>query len=77
MAELDYKICQFDYRYVYRKIGIDFCGIAPTYDEMMALEALDDPGKEQALHDLLDKCLDTEFWLGPNGVLWSLAHRKH
>lgn len=76
VEELDYKICQYDYGFVYRKVGIDFCGLPPTFDEMQAFANLDESAQATAVHTLLDSCLDGEFWLGPNGVLWNIAHDK-
>jgi hypothetical protein len=76
LAGLDYQICKYDHRYAYRKIGIDFCGLPPTFEELEQFATLDDAGKKAALHAKLNECLDTEFWLGIDGVLWSLAHAK-
>ncbi len=73
---LDYRICAYDYSYVYRKIGLDFCGLSPSFEEMEWFNGLFEDEQREALHVLLDTCLDTEFWLGPNGVLWNLAHDK-
>ena len=73
---LEYQICSYDYDYVYRKVGIDFCGLPPTFEEMEAFHQLGEPGQLAEIHALLDTCLDTEFWLGPNGVLWNVAHSK-
>ncbi len=64
-------VCAFDPAYVFKKIRIDFCGIAPTYEEMQAFD-----GTPDALHAALDECLDSEFWRGKDGVVWNLANRK-
>lgn len=76
VAELDYQICTYDYDYVYRKVGIDFCGLPPTFAEMEAFHQMSEPEQQTRIHALLDTCLDTEFWMGPNGVLWNIAHDK-
>ena len=76
VAEHDYKICTYDYGYVYRKVGIDFCGLPPTFAEMEAFHELGEAEQQAELHAQLDRCLDSEFWLGPSGVLWNVAHRK-
>lgn len=76
VADLDYQVCTYDYDYVYRKVGIDFCGLPPTFEEMEAFQAMSEPDQQAEIHSLLDTCLDTEFWLGPNGVLWNVAHNK-
>lgn len=73
---LAYPICEYDYSFAYRKVGIDFCGMPPTFEEMEAFRALGADAQNAELHDKLDACLDTQFWLGFDGVLWSLAHEK-
>jgi hypothetical protein len=32
--------------------------------------------QDDALHQKLDECVDTQFWQGFNGVVWGLAHEK-
>lgn len=66
-------VCAYDPVYVFKKIRIDFCGIAPTYDEMQAFIAEPSP---DALTETLDECLDSEFWRAKDGVLWNLANSK-
>ena len=66
----------FDPSYAFEKVSLDVCGIAPTFDERQMFESLSMTDKMSALHAKLDTCLDSEFWLGKNGVLWELAHRK-
>jgi hypothetical protein len=70
----DWDLCNYDPRYVFKKLRIDFCGQSPTYDEVRAFMAEAD--KPAALHRELDRCVDSEFWIGKNGQLWKLAHRK-
>ncbi len=69
-----YKVCKYDEKYTYKKIYLDFCGKSPTWDELTAFEASQD--KKKALHDALSQCLDSEFWIGKDGQVWQLAHRK-
>jgi hypothetical protein len=76
LAGRDYLVCLYDPRYVYRKVGIDFCGLPPSFEELEAFVALDEAARKTALHDKLDACLASEFWRGRDGVLWRLAHRK-
>lgn len=76
VSDLDYKICEYDARFAYRRVGIDFCGLPPTFAEMEAFAALTADDQLEAIHTLLDQCLDSEFWLGVDGVLWQLAHDK-
>jgi len=75
-ANSAYKICQYDFKYVYRKMHIDFCGESPSYDEILSFMTLTDVQKVEQLDVELDKCLDSEFWMGKNGQVWQLAHRK-
>jgi hypothetical protein len=73
---LDYSICQYDRSYTFRKIGIDFCGMPPEHAAIEAFRGLAPADQDAELHRTLDECLDTQFWLGFNGVVWSLAHAK-
>ena len=76
VSGLDYPICQYSHRHVFRKIHLDFCGRSPSYDDMQSFISLDVQAQTDMLHQTLDDCLDSEFWLGKNGVLWSMAHDK-
>lgn len=69
-----YKVCFYDAKLVFKKIRLDFCGKSPTFEELEAFQAQGD--QAAALDQALSECLDSEFWLGKNGQLWQLAHRK-
>jgi len=69
-----YDVCNPDAAYTLRKLTLDVCGHSPTLAELEAVTTADDPST--LLHEALDACLNTEFWRGPNGVLWQMAHRK-
>lgn len=72
-----FKVCQYDFRYVYKKLLLDFCGASPTYAQMQQFLALaTDDLRRTFLDQELDRCLGTEFWRGKNGILWRLAHPK-
>jgi hypothetical protein len=71
-----YAVCKYDYRYVFRKLVLDFCGASPTYAQMESFVTLTDAAKANTLDSTLDFCLASEFWRGKNGQLWQLAHRK-
>lgn len=60
--------------HVLRRIHLDFCGRSPTLAEREALEAASDV--DEALHEALDRCLASEFWLGRDGGLWRIANPK-
>ncbi len=70
----DWSVCNYDARYVFKKLRIDFCGQSPTYAELMAFDT--EPDQAAALDRELDRCLDSDFWIGKDGQLWRLAHRK-
>lgn len=70
----DWSICQYDAKLVFKKLHLDFCGQSPTWDEYQAFVA--GGAQRTALHTALDRCLDSEFWVGQNGQVWQLAHRK-
>jgi hypothetical protein len=73
----EFKVCQYDFKYVYRKLLLDFCGFSPTYGMIKTFQALaTDDLKRTYLDQELDRCLGTDFWRGKNGVLWKLAHPK-
>lgn len=72
-----FKVCQYDVRYVYRKVLLDFCGYSPTFAMLKTFDALADDNARRAFIDTeLDRCVTTDFWRGKHGVLWKLAHPK-
>lgn len=71
-----YRVCQYDHRYVYRKLLLDFCGVSPSYDVLEAFAKSTEAQKVATLDTALDACLASEFWRGKNGQLWQVAHRK-
>jgi hypothetical protein len=76
VSGLDYPICQYDLSFTYRKVNIDFCGMPPTFEEMEAFRAAPAGDQKAQLHAKLDACVDTQFWQGFDGVVWSIAHEK-
>ncbi|MBQ46610.1 MAG: hypothetical protein CMP10_03830 [Zetaproteobacteria bacterium] len=68
--------CQTDYDYVYKKLWFDFCGEPPSWKAFQDFSKLSNEAKQTALDDQLDLCLDSQNWLGRNGVLWQLGHSK-
>lgn len=69
-----YDVCNYDARYVYKKLHLDFCGTTVAYDRLKAFEVLED--KDAEIQDALGRCLDSEHWRGQDGVLYRLAHKK-
>lgn len=72
----NYNVCHFDAEYTFRKVMLDFCGESPEYDDLLRFRDLPLALQKETLDTTLDTCLDSEFWLGKNGQLWQLAHRK-
>ena len=75
-ANPEYNVCYYDPPYVFRKLMLDFCGHSPTYEQVEEFARLDDSAQRDRLQQTLDECLDGDFWLGKDGVLWQLAHPK-
>ena len=76
-ANPQFKVCQYDLRYVYRKMLLDFCGFSPTFGMLKQFQSLaTDELRRTFLDSELDRCLGTDFWRGKNGALWKLAHPK-
>lgn len=71
---IEYDVCAYDHAYVFKKLHLDFCGYSPMLDEVRAFQATED--KDAALTEALDRCLDTEYWRGRDGVVWNLANDK-
>lgn len=69
-----FDVCNYDPKFVFKKLSLDFCGRSPTWEEMQTFERA--PEAKPALHEALDRCLNEEFWIGQDGQLWQLAHRK-
>lgn len=71
---LGYNVCGYDPVYVYNKLHLDFCGYSPLRKDIEAFKVVED--KQAALHSALDVCLDTEYWMGREGVVWNMANNK-
>jgi hypothetical protein len=71
-----YQVCQRDWRYLYRKVMLDFCGHSPDYQQLAKFIVLGANQKRTAVDQALDRCLESEFWRGKNGQLWEIAHGK-
>lgn len=71
-----YDVCNWDARYVFSRVGTDFCGSRPTYEDLASFDSLDAAAKRTAVHEKLDACLASEFWRGRDGEVWQLAYRK-
>lgn len=76
VSKFDYRVCQIDRRYQLRKLSIDFCGYSPRLAELDAIAAADDATAAQMIDATLDECMASEYFRGPDGVLWTMAHAK-
>lgn len=74
VAANGWDVCNFDPAYVFKKIHLDVCGHSPSRAAVADFEAEGD--RLAALHEVLDRCLDSEWWRGEDGVVWNLANRK-
>ena len=61
VAKLDYAVCQYDARYVFRKLSLDFCGQSPTLQAIPDFEAASTAERPKLLDAALDTCLKSEF----------------
>lgn len=71
-----YDVCNYDQGYAYKKVMLDFCGQSPSYADLQSFLGLTVSEQMTELDVVLDICLDSEFWVGKNGQLWQLAHKK-
>ncbi len=69
-----YNVCERDTAYTFAKVMRDVCGRSPTIDELDSVIGAVEPW--EIIHDTLDGCLDSQNWLGINGVLWNMANSK-
>lgn len=76
-ADAQWNVCTYDAAYAFRKVHMDFCGRSPTRADMDAFRTItDEKVKLTRISEALDQCLDSPYWLGPNGVVWNIANAK-
>lgn len=76
-ANSHWNVCSYDAAYAFKKVNLDFCGRSPTRAEMDGFNTIvDQKSKLSRIRDALDKCLDSPYWLGKDGVVWNLANAK-
>jgi hypothetical protein len=66
--------CGWNAGLAFKRVMLDVCGRSPSWDEWTAFSEKDDQAAE--VHTALDRCLDSLWWLGKDGVVWGLAHAK-
>ena len=71
-----YKVCEYDRRFVFKKVNLDFCGRSPTYESIEAFSNGSTEEQDAAIDRALGECLLSEFWSRKDGAVWELAHRK-
>ena len=64
---------EYDPAFAYRRAHVAFCGVPPTYDDMMDFPAGMEAGKE-AVIDATRRCLDSDYW--KNEALHRLADAR-
>ncbi len=52
-----------DWRFAYRRVKSTFCGLSPSFAEMEAFDALDTSAQQTEVHEALDGCLESPFWI--------------
>jgi hypothetical protein len=60
-ANPGYQVGNYDALFALRRLSLSFCGRSPSYEERQSLLASTDP--QAALHDALDGCLSSSYWL--------------
>ena len=71
-----FDVCNYDIRFAYKRVSQDFCGIPVSWQDYKNFLAQNFDRQVELLHEKLDECLQSNFWIGKDGVLWSLAHKK-
>jgi hypothetical protein len=69
-----YAVGTADLRFAFRRVHTTFCGVPPTFEMVGAFNAKDDDAKQQALHDDLSACLQSDYW--KNEALHRLADNR-
>ncbi|SMF51703.1 hypothetical protein [Pseudobacteriovorax antillogorgiicola] len=68
--------CTIDSLRAWTKIHQDVCGRSPAYEDRQRFQKGNAQQKLNAVRDTLIVCLDSEYWLGKEGIVWSLAHDR-
>jgi hypothetical protein len=71
-----FDVCNYDTRFAYKRVFQDFCGNAPNWSTYQEFLNQNEEQQKQLIHQVLNDCLSQNFWVGKDGVLWSLAHKK-
>lgn len=71
-----WNVCGYDARYVFKRLHLDVCGQQPSYEAFTAFGQLSAEQQDAALREALAACTSTPFWMGRDGVLWRMAHKK-
>jgi hypothetical protein len=71
-----WDVCAYDHAYVFKRVHLDLCGHSPSYPDVVNFAALSTAEKAAAITTAAQACLDSEYWLGRDGVLWRIGHTK-
>ena len=58
------------------KVHRDICGITPSFALKQFFETAADEQKLEIMKEDFYECLESSYWKGKDGVLWSLGHPK-
>lgn len=75
-ANPDFKVCEYDTAFAYRRASIDLCGRSPQWEALNDLRGAESEAQRDMIHALVDQCLSSPHWVGRNGTLWRIAHAK-
>lgn len=68
--------CGSDPSVIYKRIWLGVCGEPASFDDVEAFRALAPADQQAKLTTTLDDCLDSENWIGKDGVVWEIGHYK-
>ena len=77
-ADGRWNFCGFDPQFAFRRVHMDFCGVAPSRADRdaFAKNLAKEVAWKDALSSALDQCLKSRYWLGVDGAVFNLANAK-
>lgn len=68
--------CTSDRTLVYKRTWIGVCGEQVSFADLEAFNNLSPEAQDLKITETMDFCLDSENWIGKDGVVWELGHYK-
>jgi hypothetical protein len=68
--------CGGDPLTVYKRIWLSVCGEPADFAATESFSALSPEAQQAKLVTTMDDCLDSENWIGKDGVVWEIGHYK-